>query len=262
MSRRFRSLAGRTALTTVAQALWRIKEMRLLRQWPTRRLCLVAVFASAAATILAPLTTAGLISSCALTPGRTCTPPDNAGDSAGTLLATTIDPFSYTTGSGLTHGAIKAEVFAESGGTLDFYYIIFNAPDSATAVSGAILANFFGWTTSVAFRSDGSSVTGFVNGNIAPSSASLDPAGSIVGFTFGAIPQNERSRVFVVSTNAPAFVPGSMVVDGSSPLATFQPAVPEPASLCLLGAGLVLFAARRLVRERGVQGMGMRKRLR
>jgi hypothetical protein len=50
------------------------------------------------------------------------------GDAPGTLLATKLDAFSFTTSGGITHGAIKTEVFRETGGTLDFYYIVFNAP--------------------------------------------------------------------------------------------------------------------------------------
>ena len=201
--------------------------------------------ALAAAIVFVPTATAGLITSCTLAPGSSCSPPDDAGDAPGTLLAARIDPFSFTTASGITDGAIKTEVFRESGGTLDFYYIIFNAPNSATSVMGEMEMDFSGWTTAVAFRSDGSSVPGFVDGNIAPLSASRDVAGSIIGFNFGGIPPNERSRVVIVSTNAVSFGPGSMVVDGSSQLAAFQPTVPEPTTFGLLIVGLFLAAVRK-----------------
>ena len=115
--------------------------------------------------VASPRATAGLISSCPLTAGGSCIPPDDMGDAPGTMLAVKFAPFSFTTSSGLTHGVLKAEVFAEMGGTLDFYYTVFNQPDSATALARESDLNFTGWTTSVAFRSDGSQVPGFVDGN-------------------------------------------------------------------------------------------------
>jgi hypothetical protein len=220
---------------------------------------LVSICALAASMILAPLATAGLIASCPLAPGGSCVPPDDMGDTPGTLLATQLDPFSFVTSSGTTHGAIKTEVFRETGGTLDFYYIVFNAPDSAASVMREMDLNFSGWATSVAFRSDGSNVPGFVNGNIPPSSADRDISGATVGFNFGGVPPNQRSRVVVVSTDAFYFAPGSTMIDSSGPLATFQPAVPEPGSFVLLGGGLLALA---VVRRRAIYGIGMRYRFR
>jgi hypothetical protein len=197
--------------------------------------------------VVSPKATAGLVSACPLTVGGSCIPPDDMGDAPGTMLAVKFAPFSFTTSAGITHGVLKAEVFAEMGGTLDFYYIVFNQPDSATAVARESDLNFAGWTTSVAFRSDGSQVPGFVDGNTPPSSADLDGSGSTVGFNFGSVLPNQRSRVVVISTNALSFTTGQSMVDGSGPLVTFQPTVPEPASFMLLGGGLLmmtLFAAR------------------
>ncbi len=208
-------------------------------------ICLVSICAIAASIIMIPAASASLIASCPLAPGGSCVPPDDAGDTPGSLLAAVIDPFSFTTISGVTQGAIKSEVFREAGGTLDFYYIIFNAPASATSVMGEMDLNFSGWAVSVAFRSDGSNVPGFVDGNIPPSLANRDASGSNVGFTFGGVPPNERSRVVVVSTNAFSYAPGSMMVDGSGPLSTFQPAVPEPGSFVLLSRRLVAAALAR-----------------
>lgn len=203
--------------------------------------------------VVSSTATAGLVSSCVLTPGGSCIPPDDLGDAPGTMLAVKFAPFSFTTSAGLTHGVLKAEVFKELGGTLDFYYIVFNFADSAASVSRETHFNFAGWTTSAAFRSDGSQVPGFVDGNVPPSSADLDGSGSTAGFNFGPILPNQRSRVVVISTNAVSLAAGQSTVDGSAPLATFQPAVPEPASFILLGGGLLLMT---------VYGIGMRYRFR
>jgi len=215
------------------------------REGTAARLHIFPILAFTAALIVVPQATAGLLASCALAPGTSCLPPDDMGDMPGTLLATQLDPFSFTTSGGITHGAIKTEVFRETAGTLDFYYIIFNAPDSATSVMRETDLNFSGWATSVAFRSDGSNVPGFVNGNIPPSSADRDASGSTVEFNFSGVPPNERSRVVIVSTNALYFGLGTTMVDSSGPLATFEPTVPEPGSFILFGSGLLVLAVGR-----------------
>jgi hypothetical protein len=183
---------------------------------------------------------AGLLSSCPLIPGGSCLPPDDAGDPPGTMVALKFAPFNFTTSAGLTHGVLKEEVFKELSGTFDFYYIVFNLPDSATSLTRESDLNFAGWATSVAFRSDGSQVSGFVDGNVPPSSADRDAPGSTVGFNFGPILPNQRSRVVVISTDALGFTTGQSTIDSSGPVATFQPATPEPASFLLLGCGLLL----------------------
>jgi hypothetical protein len=103
--------------------------------------------------------------------------------------------------------------------------------------------NFTGWATSVAFRSDGSQVTGFVDGNVPPSSADLDGSGSTVGFNFGPILPNQRSRVVVISTNAFSFTTGQSMVDGSGPLTSF-----------LLFAGGLLLMTLFAARSRNIDG--------
>src|SRR5260370_41209183 len=160
------------------------------------------------ALVVSPTANAGLLSSCPLIPGGSCVPPDDAGDTPGTMVALTFAPFSFTTSAGITHGVLKEEVFKELSGTFDFYSIVFNLPDSATSVTRESDLNFAGWAASVAFRSDGSQVPGFVNGNVPPSSADRDASGSTVGFTFGPILPNPRSRVFVISTDRPGFTAG------------------------------------------------------
>jgi hypothetical protein len=105
--------------------------------------------------------------------------------------------------------------------------------------------DFTGWPISVGFRSDGSNVPGFVNGNIPPSSVDRDASGSTVDFNFSGVPPNERSRVVIVSTNAFYFASGTTRIDGSGPLATFEPAIPEPGCFVLFGSGLLALGVAR-----------------
>lgn len=196
--------------------------------------------------VLVPPAPASLLASCVLSPGTTCLPPDDINDMPGTLLATQLDPFSFTTSSGITNGAIKTEVFRETAGTLDFYYIVFNAPDSATLLMRETDLNFSGWATSVAFRSDGSSVPGFVNGNVPPSSADRDASGSTVEFNFSGVPPNETVTGGHSFHERFVFSPGTTMIDSSGPLATFEPAVPEPGCFILFGSGLLALAIARV----------------
>jgi len=176
------------------------------------------------------------------------------GTPAGTLLASLVSPYAFTTTAGTTSGSLTTAVYREPAGTLDFYYQIQNAAGSATAIDRETSVNFGSFGTSVGYRTDGSSLPGgeFVNGNsAAPFSADRNVTGSVVGFTFSPpetakIQPGTTSVTLVISTDSTAFTAGNATIidGGAQTLAAFQPAaVPEPASLGLLAAG-ALFLTR------------------
>jgi hypothetical protein len=193
--------------------------------------------------------------------GQTVLPCDYTGTSFGTLLATQSVPFTSTLG--LDTGTLVSAVFQEAGGTLDFYYQVVLNTTSTNCGSGALPAcdsleretdtNFTGYVTQLDFITDGSAATGagFVNGTVPPGTADRNTApGDVIGFNFESpnsspIPPGQASNVLIISTNATHYTTGNAsVIDGGvTTVAAFEPTagagVPEPASIALLGFGLV-----------------------
>ena len=201
---------------------------------------------------------AGTVSSCAAAsfgpdPTNTVFPVDCTGMSAGTLDAWMSSAFTYTTTSGTNTGFIYSAVYDDAG-TLDFYYQIVNDASSSTALARLTATDFAGFATNSAFRTDGSSLTGtgFVDGTLAPQTSDSNIDGSVIGFSFypptgppTEIAPGDTSYVLIISTGATTYEAGnaSIIDGGTDTVAAFQPgSVPEPASLGLMGLGLIALA--------------------
>lgn len=201
--------------------------------------------------------------------------PVPPGTPAGTLMASMDSPFTYTTASGTTHGDVFSAVFQTSGGTLDFYYQVFNAADSAATPVIESDQSFTGFQTNLAFRLDGSTLVSnpcamgpcgtftWQDGTVTPDSgfrlATNNNPGD-VGFNFpnnpggpgnGPICKGCYSNVLVISTDATSFGIGTAAIldGGAANVNAFAPA-PEPASFALIGGGLLLLAGFRRARSK------------
>lgn len=197
-----------------------------------------------------------------LVPAGNAFPLDATGTPAGMLLADMVSPYSFTTTAGTTSGTIESAVYREASGTLDFYYQVMNSSSSATSIARNSDTSFAGFLTDVYFRSDGSMLTGtsFTDGTPGknPVLADRDATGSVVGFHFDLIDiqkihPGETSAIMVISTNATNYMMGNteLLDGGSQTVAAFQPAsgIPEPASMLLIGGGLLALAGLRRFRS-------------
>ena len=204
-----------------------------MKRWATAALlagAAVAYPATAQAVIVVPGTSVAVVS-------------DN-GNATGTLL----DSTSGCDNAGLLDACVLARVYENPiTGFADFYYQITN--NSAAAIMNRATHYSFqdaSVITDVYYRTDG--VGGdFTVGGVIPSGTlpaldvdrSLD--GSTVGFEFkiplttqGNVPPGSFTAVMIIKTNRPYAIGGTSAINGGTvDFVTF--AVPEPASLALLG---------------------------
>ncbi|MGE5526960.1 MAG: PEP-CTERM sorting domain-containing protein [Rhodospirillaceae bacterium] len=162
----------------------------------------------------------------------------------GTVLATNSGTVSTPHWSGTFRTAVVDG--PEPGVNLDFYYQVSNDASSTDAIgriSGADFPNVF---TTTMFQT-AAAYDIFIAGGQAATSADRDNLGS-VGFAFlpgqsgtGKIDPGETSYTLIIRTNATAYDSGYMAITNGTAtyVQAFQPVVPEPGTLALLGSGLL-----------------------
>ena len=153
---------------------------------------------------------------------------------AGVVLKDVTRPFMIKLlGGGKITGTIQDRVVRESGGTLDFYYRVFNdASSTGTGPLGTNIPNIeavirrnipVGISSDVDWRTDGL-------GEIAPTTSSRGGQ-TAVGFSFATtLKPGDESRFFFVKTNAKSYnAKGNVTVSGGvdigdiTIITTFQP---------------------------------------
>lgn len=190
--------------------------------------------------LAAPLSAPGSVP---VVPANGSAPPP--GLSGGTIVATTTQ--SYTNSSLPAVGVtVTEDVVKETGGTYDFYYMFTNTSTNADALNAVSMTNYTGFTTAVAFLTG----TGII-----PANASRDAGGDTVTFGYtnatgaATLLAGTSTDWLEIDTNAPAYdqngFTGAIDGGGFNHDSFFEPAVPEPVSMGLLGGGLALLGIAR-----------------
>lgn len=180
-----------------------------------------------------------------LVPGTGPTPIDaTALDAGATLIDSTTGTLSTPTFTADYTAAVIQESATDNPlGGLTFIYQVTIDSSSIDDISRITASVFAGFQTDVYTATNGSVISGFVDGTVLPDTGDRPQAnGNVVGFnftTFTAV-DGGTTVVLVIRTDAPSYTAGLIAAqDGTNDFQpAFQPSVPEPASLLLFGTGL------------------------
>lgn len=172
--------------------------------------------------------------------------PTGSGGFTGTLLADTGSE--NFTGLGVGGGVVflgtfDAQVYKDSStGDLDFVYQFANNANSVDSIESMTAGGFTTFTTDADYIP--------ATGVVPPTQVTRSGSGNNVGFEFpgaGAVAPGANTDRLVIKTNATAFTGGFAVIQdgGNGSAADFTPAVPEPTTIALAGATVLMLGFRR-----------------
>jgi hypothetical protein len=231
-----------------------------------RRLFLLAGLLVLTLAVLSPAANATVAGTTYIAPGTQQFLFGISAPAGEVLVAHQTVPFTYSTSAGTNSGMVVEAVYSEGvGGTLDFFYQVFNSANSSTSLERSTVVSFSqatcGGLTGVCAEYLNGGTEGTLSGGgfhvnaagnpVHPDTADLDMTGKTVGFSFyppfntNDVAPGTWSDVFVVSTDQKFYTPGNVnIIDGGTvTIAGYQPVtVPEPASFALFGLGLLAVA--------------------
>lgn len=198
----------------------------------------------------------------ALSPGFQTVPPSNTGANPGVLINSMTSngscppqgPCDQPTSIGVTSAVFQDTLT----GFLNFFYQVHDIMSDPQGVASFSNSTFTGFSTSVAFRNDnpGGAFVATVPGVSDPELVKRSNDGSLFTWSYDIsgsqfITPGGYSAVMEVDTNATAYTVGlahtqdGFAIDELAFAPVAAPTAPEPASLALLGVGLLLLASTR-----------------